>query len=64
MSMIPKCVVCDRPVANPYAPDCLCERCKQPCPTCSGDVAYCRHPLPQLTETHGDPLLEPKRDAA
>jgi hypothetical protein len=51
MSMIPKCVVCDRPVANPYAPDTHCERCKLPCPTCGGRVAYCQHPLPVLDLT-------------
>jgi hypothetical protein len=46
MSLVPACVVCDAPVANPYAPDALCERCKGPCPTCNGDVAHCQHPLP------------------
>lgn len=47
MSMIPGCVVCDRPI-SPYGGDCLCERCSQPCPTCGGDVARCVHPLPQI----------------
>lgn len=46
MTMIPTCVVCDGRVANIYAPDALCERCKLPCPTCDGDVAHCQHPLP------------------
>jgi len=50
MSMIPKCVVCDRPVASVYAPDSLCERCKVPCQTCGKNVAYCAHPL-AATET-------------
>ena len=54
MSMIPQCVVCDRPVANPYAPDARCERCKEPCRTCGGDVQRCTHPL-------GEPYSELKR---
>jgi hypothetical protein len=45
MSLLPGCFVCDRPVANPYAPSALCERCQQPCPTCGGDAGYCQHPL-------------------
>ena len=45
MSLLPTCVVCDALLTG-YNGDCLCERCKQPCPTCGGDVAYCRHPLP------------------
>jgi hypothetical protein len=54
MSMIPKCVVCDSPVANRYAPDTHCERCKRPCQMCGGMVQNCRHPLPECAD------LEPK----
>lgn len=57
MSMIPGCVVCDRPI-SPYGGDCLCERCSQPCPTCGGDVARCTHKLPALDAA---PLAELKR---
>ena len=45
MSLLPTCVVCDA-LLRGYNGDCLCERCKQPCPTCGGDVAHCQHPLP------------------
>lgn len=45
MSLVPRCIVCDAPVP-PYAGETRCERCKEPCPTCRGDVAYCQHPLP------------------
>jgi len=46
MSLLPTCVVCDA-LLRGYGNDCLCERCKQPCPTCGGDVAHCQHPLRQ-----------------
>jgi hypothetical protein len=45
MSMIIKCVCCDQPVANQYAPTALCESCKEPCEVCNGPVQNCQHPL-------------------
>jgi hypothetical protein len=58
MSAVPLCFVCDQPVASPYAPEAYCERCKQGCPVCGGDVAFCGHDLPELlTECVGDPLI-------
>jgi hypothetical protein len=45
MSMIVKCVCCDQPVANQYAPTSLCESCKEPCEVCNGPVQNCQHPL-------------------
>jgi hypothetical protein len=44
MSLIPTCVICDA-LLRGYNGDCLCERCKQPCPTCGGYVGNCQHPL-------------------
>lgn len=49
MSCIPRCTVCDAPVANAYAPSARCERCEEPCSTCGKDVAHCQHPLRPLT---------------
>lgn len=59
VSMVPRCVACDARV-HPYAPEALCARCQQPCPTCGGDVQHCQHPLraEQLTTVHGDPLKD------
>jgi hypothetical protein len=54
MSLRPLCFVCDQPVASPYAPEAYCERCKQGCPVCGGDVAFCKHPLPERAD------LEPR----
>lgn len=57
--MIPRCVVCDAPVPNVYAPSACCEG--ETCPkegTPRGNI-----PVLELTEdgqftvTHGDPLL-------
>ena len=68
MSLIPTCVVCDA-LLRGYNGNCLCERCKQPCATCGGDVAHCQHPLSTAeairlialregdAEPTGDPLL-------
>jgi hypothetical protein len=58
MSMIVKCVCCDQPVANQYAPTALCERCKEPCEVCNGPVQNCQHPtILELTpETLSDPM--------
>jgi hypothetical protein len=58
MSLVRTCVVCDA-LLRGYNGDCLCDRCKRPCPTCHGDIGFCQHPLPeQLTETVGDPFLK------
>jgi hypothetical protein len=58
MSMIVKCVCCDQPVANQYAPTALCESCKEPCEVCNGPVQNCQHPtILELTpETLSDPM--------
>jgi hypothetical protein len=57
VSMIVKCICCDQPVANQYAPTALCERCKEPCEVCNGPVQNCQHPLSeQLTQTVSNPF--------
>jgi len=58
MTMIPTCVVCDSRVANIYAPGSRCERCKLPCPTCGGDVAFCQHKLPDAAAEYAEQLVE------
>jgi hypothetical protein len=64
VSLVPTCCVCDA-LLRTYNGDTRCERCKQDCPTCGGDVAYCRHALPEpLTVCEGDPFRHSLRDAA
>jgi hypothetical protein len=67
MSLLPTCVVCDA-LLHGYGGETLCPRCKQGCPTCGGDVAFCSHPLPEPLTTcapdplkHLDPLLKKRR---
>lgn len=45
MSLVPRCTVCDEKL-DAYGRDgTRCDRCKEPCPTCNGDVRFCTHPL-------------------
>jgi hypothetical protein len=66
MSALPTCVVCDA-LLRGYNGNCVCERCKEPCQTCGGDVAHCQHPLraEQFVDCGTDPLkhLEPRKAA-
>lgn len=62
MSLLPTCVVCDALLRQ--SGTAVCDRCKEPCQVCGGNVAKCQHPLRPvagtlgLTETRPDPLKD------
>jgi hypothetical protein len=70
MSLLPTCICCDA-LLRGYNGDCLCERCKEPCPTCGGYVGNCQHALRQAkelialrdAEVQSDPFFN-RKDAA
>jgi hypothetical protein len=46
MSLVPRCSTCDERIDGYGRQGTRCSRCNTPCPVCSGDIAFCGHPLP------------------